>query len=140
MPAGRPSLYKAEYCEQVIELGKEGKSPAQIASKLEVDRQTLANWGEKHPEFFAAITRAKVEEQNWWEQKAQENLGNREFNAPVWKTSMQARFRDDYTERREHTGAEGKPLVPENSSDTNALAAAMATLIANGQKPDGESG
>lgn len=100
MNVGRPSQYEPEYCERVIELGRQGKSPAQIASELGVVRQTLYNWAGQHPEFLAALTRAKIEEQRWWEDIGQSALFADKFQAQVWAKSMQARFRDDYTERQ----------------------------------------
>lgn len=102
MPAGRPTTYKPEYCEAVIELGKEGKSRVQIACMLDVGRSSLDDWAEKNPEFSEALTRAKAEEQMWWENVAQKALYADKFQAAVWKKSMEARFRDTYTERKEH--------------------------------------
>ena len=106
-PVGRPSTYNPEYCDEVIELGRQGKSPAQIAATLGVDRQTLHNWADANPEFFAALTRAKTFEQAFWEDEGFKGMKADKFNATVWTKSMQARFRDDYTERQEtkHSGA-----------------------------------
>lgn len=117
MTTGRPSLYKPEYCEMVVELGKQGKSPAQIASALEVNRQTLNNWAGEHDDFLAALTRAKVEEQTWWENVGQAALTADKFQSAVWAKSMQARFREDYTERREneHFGKGGGPIKGETT-------------------------
>lgn len=102
MGAGRPSGYKDEYCEVVVELGKEGKSPAQMAAHFDVCRQTIDNWKAAHPKFLEAFNRAMAHCQDWWETQAQENLTADRFNAAVWTKSMQARFREDYTERQEH--------------------------------------
>lgn len=101
MPAGRPTKYNPAFCETVIELGKMGKGPAQIASALGVARKSLWDWAEAHPEFSAALTRAKDEEQTWWENIAQDALFADKFNSAVWSKSMSARFRDEYTERRD---------------------------------------
>lgn len=103
MPVGRPSDYDPAYCEQVIDLGKEGKSPVQIAVALGVPRTTMLSWAEQHDEFSTALTRAKEHEQGWWENAGQTGLVTPGFNASVWSKSMQARFRDDYTERSEQT-------------------------------------
>lgn len=100
---GRPSDYRAEYCDDVIALGKEGKSRAQMASHFDVSRQTIDNWAEAHPEFLEALTRALTHCQAWWEDKGQSGLILPGFNAAVWKKSVEARFRDDYTERQEQT-------------------------------------
>lgn len=112
MSGGRPSDYRPEYCEQVIQLGRAGKSKAQIAAELDVCRNTLDNWAGTHPEFLNALTRARDFAQAWWEDKAQTGLEQSGFNASLWSRSMAARFPDDYTERqkRELTGANGGPV------------------------------
>lgn len=110
MPAGRPSYYDPAYCERVIELGKQGKSQVQIAVALEVPRTTLLRWADEHEEFRTALTHAKECEQDWWENAGQAALTSKEFNSVVWTKSMQARFRDDYTERREQA-LTGKLIV-----------------------------
>lgn len=113
MPAGRPSDYQPEFCDQVIELGKIGYSPAQMAAHFDIARDTLNNWAEAHPEFLAALNRAKVHCQAWWEAKGMDGLDKPGFNAAVWKKSVEARFREDYTERQEqtHKGDPNNPIV-----------------------------
>jgi len=100
-PVGRPSLYRPEYCEKVIELGKQGCSPAEIASELDVDRATLIRWSDEYEEFRTAMTRAKVHEQAWWERAGKAGMIADKFNAQVWTKSVTARFREDYTEKRD---------------------------------------
>ncbi len=114
-PVGRPTLYRPEYCERVIELGREGKSPAQIAADLDVARATLGLWAEAHPEFMTALTRANDLSQAWFENKGQEGLEKPGFNANLWAKQVSARFREDYTEtqRRELTGKNGGPIQHE---------------------------
>lgn len=108
-PVGRPSEYRAEYCERVIELGRLGKSPSQIAAALDVARDSLYNWAETYPEFLAAFTRANHLAQAWFEDMGQQGLTTPGFNANLWSKQVSARFREDYTEtqRREHTGKDG---------------------------------
>lgn len=103
MAGGRPTLYKPEYCETVIELGKQGDSLVQMASYFDVTRQSLMEWAKVHPEFSTALNIAKEHCQSWWEKAGREGmfLGGGGFNAAVWKKSMEARFREDYTERSE---------------------------------------
>ena len=100
-PVGRPSLYRPEYCEKVIELGRQGCSPAEIASELDVDRATLGYWADQYQEFSAALTRAKTHEQAWWEKAGKSGMIADKFNAAVWTKSVTARFREDYTEKRD---------------------------------------
>lgn len=93
-------------------MAKQGKGWANYAATFEIDRATLYDWAAAHEEFSTALTRAKVLEQQWWEDQARENLRSREFNANLWIKSAQARFREDYTERKETavTGANGGPV------------------------------
>jgi hypothetical protein len=109
MGAGRPTDYLPEYCEQVVELGKQGKSVVQMACALDVAKSTLYEWEKVHPEFSDAFIRAKQFAQDWWEDRAQNGLTTPGFNASLWSRSMAARFPEDYTERqkRELTGKDG---------------------------------
>lgn len=121
---GRPSKYKPEFCAQVIELGKEGKSVAQIAAAFEVDKASIYRWEEEHEDFRTAFARAKALSQTWWEDKAQQNLSDKNFNAQLWLKSVASRFREDYTERQqtELTGANGGAVqIEAKRVDTDAL-------------------
>lgn len=103
MPAGRPSAYEPSYCDEVIDLGKAGKSKAQMAAHFDVSRQTIDNWAAAHEEFLEALSRADAHAQAWWEDKGMKGMEAPGFNAAVWKKSVEARFREDYTERRDYT-------------------------------------
>lgn len=138
-PVGRPSKYKPEYCERVIELAKEGCGWADYAAEFEIDRPTLYDWRDQHEEFSTALSRAKVLEQQWWERAGRTGMMADKFNALVWKTSMQARFRDDYTERKvtEVSGPDGGAIKTESVTkidtrelDENQREALKAALMA----------
>lgn len=129
-PVGRPSLYRPEYCEKVIELGRKGCSPAEIASDLDVDRATLIRWSGEHEEFRTALTRAKIHEQAWWEKAGKAGMVADRFNAQVWTKSVAARFREDYTERQELTGAAGGPVAVANVDLRGLSDADLATMQA----------
>lgn len=111
-PVGRPSTYDPAYCERVIEMGRDGEGPAAYSAEFGIDRATLYKWAETYPEFRTALSRAKQLEQVWWERAGRQGMQAKTFNALVWKTSMQARFREDYTERKstEISGPGGEPV------------------------------
>lgn len=73
-----------------------------MCAEFDISRQTIDNWAEANPEFLEALNRAMAHAQAWWEQKGADGMMLPGFNAAVWKKSMEARFRDDYTERREY--------------------------------------
>lgn len=109
---GRPSLYKPEYCQRVIDLGKEGASVVEMACELGVVRSTLYQWESEHPEFSDAFTRARQWAQVWWEKAGKTGMQAPGFNGSVWSRSMAARFPADYTEKtkQELSGPEGGPI------------------------------
>ena len=118
MPGGRPTDYKEEYCNSVIEFGKQGFSRVQMAAEFEVAKATIQNWEKEHPEFLAAMTRAMTLSQAWWEKKGQECLvmpAGASFQASAWSRSMAARFPDDWREKTatEHSGPDGGPIKAE---------------------------
>ena len=114
---GRPSKYDSAYCEQVIELGKIGKSTEAIGAILGVGTKTLYNWRDQFPEFLHALELAKEFELQWWEDIAQthmiENKESDKINATIWSRSMAARFPKKYREsvKQEITGENGAPLL-----------------------------
>ena len=118
MPGGRPTDYREEYCNSVIEFGKQGFSRVQMAAEFEVAKATIQNWEKEHPEFLAAMTRAMTLSQAWWEKKGQECLvmpAGVSFQASAWSRSMAARFPDDWREKTatEHSGPDGGPIKAE---------------------------
>lgn len=60
MPAGRPTDYKSEYCEQVTKLCKLGATDKEIADFFDVEETTVNNWKIAHPEFFESIKKGKI--------------------------------------------------------------------------------
>lgn len=54
MPAGRPSKYKPEYCEELIKHMAGGNSFWSFASNADVHFDTLSEWCSAHPEFSEA--------------------------------------------------------------------------------------
>jgi len=116
-PVGRPSLYKPEYCEEVIALGKTGKSVEQIASRLGLSIRVMYKWRDEHEEFMQALSEAKEHEQAWWEDQADnymvETKDGPRLNATIWSRSMAARFPKKYREqvKQEITGADGAPFL-----------------------------
>ncbi len=127
-PGGRPSLYSAEYCELVIDLGRQGKSKAQMAAHIGVARNTLDNWAADFPEFLSALDRARDYAMAWWEDQAQSGIwAGKAFNAQAWSRSMAARFPADYREnsKLELSGPNDGPI----QIDDGEAAARLAKLL-----------
>lgn len=111
-PIGRPTDYKPEYCQQAIELGKQGKSWTQIAASFDVSRSTLYLWKDSHPEFSDALDAARSYAQAWWE-----DIGQTQMVAPVpgfsanlWAKQVSSRFAEDYTDKTKQEVSGGTSL------------------------------
>lgn len=132
MPAGRPTEYRPELCEAVIEWGKLGKSKTWIASEIGVTRETLYAWERTHPEFSDAMARAKVFEQRWWEDAGQDGMRLQGFGQSIWSRSMAARFPKEWREKVAHVGGDesDSPVKQEISLGADAFTRAIAGIAA----------
>jgi hypothetical protein len=130
-PGGRPSLYRPEYCERVLEFGREGMSVVEMAAEIGVSRNSLEErWPEAHEEFREAFARARELSQAWWERQGRVGLTAERFNAQVYSRSMAARFPKDWRESKEQrvTGADGGAVQIENGL-TPELMQELADLV-----------
>jgi len=103
-PGGRPTLYKPEYCQTLIDHMSNGLSYESFAGVVGTAKQTIYDWEKAHPEFLDAKQRAFALSQVFWEQKGIDGLfstsesdedGNRSsksINASVWIFNMKNRF------------------------------------------------
>ena len=109
---GRPSLYKPEYCELLIEHMGRGFSFESFGGKILVASQTLYAWCEAHPEFSDAKQIGTELGREWWEGQGRRGLqkGAKEFHGQVWSITMKNRF--GYRDRHEVTlsGPGGGPI------------------------------
>ena len=110
---GRPTNYRPEYCERVVELGSQGYSVAMIIADIGAgSRQTISEWMKAHREFGDAMTRARDLALAWWERKGLENTGNRDFNSNLYRIIMMARFgQDGYREKQIIETVQGAPCA-----------------------------
>lgn len=107
----RPTEYRPEMCEKVIEWGNLGKSRAWMAAQFGVSYRTLLNWEEAHPEFLHALERAEMLAQAHWEDLGHDNIKDREFNSSVWSRSMAARFPNQWREKTAIVGDKNEAPV-----------------------------
>lgn len=105
---GRPTLYKPEYCQMLIDHMAQGYSFTSFAADVDTDFQTLYNWCKDHAEFFEAKKKATAKCKKYWEKLGNDNAvsttiverdGNtsrseqRQLNTGYWVFNMRNRFR-----------------------------------------------
>ena len=106
-PGGRPTKYKQEYCDQIVEFMKNGSSFVGFAAHIGVCIDTIYEWASKHPEFSDAKKRALAVSQKWWEDQGRLHLVTSKedkFSAPTWIFNMKARFGYRDKVEVEHSG------------------------------------
>ena len=64
---GRPTAYKAEFCQLVLELAAQGFSLGGVAGQIGITRSTINKWIDAHPEFSEACSRAAAGRLWFWE-------------------------------------------------------------------------
>ena len=100
MPAGRPSKYKPEMCEIVIQCGRDGMGKAEMAAELGIAYSNFDRWQHEHPEFQDAVKEAVRQSQAWWEKMGRISTfgGTDGFNATSYIFQMKNRFRAEWND------------------------------------------
>jgi len=95
MKTGRPTKYKEEYCQQIVDFMSDGASIVAFAAEIGVNDSTIYEWASVHPEFSRAKKLAMSKSQAWWEFQGRRGMftGNdTKFSASTWIFNMKARF------------------------------------------------
>lgn len=106
MPAGRPTKYRKEYCEAVVEHMKDGASLTSFAAEVGVARSTINEWMEQFPEFSEAATRGKSACAAWWERVNRQLAETGKGNATACVFGLKNMAAEDWQEKQEikHSG------------------------------------
>lgn len=97
---GRPSKYKPEYCQILIDHLSQGLSfacfPAGLHNKtgVWVNLDTCYEWANVHPAFSDAKKQGESEGQLWWENLGRAGAAGKilNFNSGTWIFNMKNRF------------------------------------------------
>jgi len=139
-PGGRPSKYSPAYCDEVIACLGEGHSVTAFAGRIGVARSTVFKWAEEIPEFSDALKVGQAKAVEVWERTLLEVAKNGGGNATAAIFGLKNRAADDWRDKQEHehTGANGKDLVP--PTDPLEVARRIAFALRQGieaKEPDG---
>ena len=108
MPAGRPTDYRDEFVDRVVELGKQGKHAYQIASALDIAIATLYRWAEEKPEFKDALTRAMTHSKSKAIDYIHDNISNPDCQSKL--VELNAKFMNDVQYSREWDASLADPI------------------------------
>ena len=69
---GRPTDYRPEYCQMIIDHMESGASVGSFAASISVARSTINLWAAANPEFMEALQIGKAKAGAWWEQRGRQ--------------------------------------------------------------------
>ena len=114
---GRPSDYKPEYCQMIVDHMSDGASMLSFAAEIDVARSTLNEWASVHPEFSEAVSRGKAKCAAWWERVGRNLAATGEGNATMTVFGLKNMGGDEWRDKQEidHQSSDGtmKPTVIE---------------------------
>lgn len=98
--AGRPTLYRVEMCERLVDLMAQGKTDTQVCAILGISMDSLAKYRRIHPEMAEAYARGHILQKAWWENLGMGlATGEVKGNATVYCFIMGNKFREDYSHK-----------------------------------------
>ena len=90
---GRPSSYRAEFCQRVIDLMAEGRSLDGCAAILGVHPDSLYAWQKLHPEFSDAVKTGRAAATAFWESRLLDVARGAPGNAQAIQWALRNRSR-----------------------------------------------
>ena len=101
------SLYRASYCEEIVDFLKDGYSLAAFAGHIGVSRKRIRDWADRHPDFAEAVQRAKAKSALWWERRTLELAQTGQGNASAIIFGLKNRVPEEWRDKI-HTELSGK--------------------------------
>ena len=86
-----------------------GASLTSFAAEIDVCRATITEWASVHPEFSAAVKRAKAKCAAWWERLGREGAQGAPANPALVIFGLKNMAPDEWRDRKEldHSSSDG---------------------------------
>ena len=111
---GRPTNYKPEYCDKIIEIMAQGYSLEAASAKLDIPHRCIYDWQAKHLEFSQAIHEGRIKALAWWEEKAMNTASGSPGNSQIISLGLRNRSRSASgwidSQKQELSGPDGGPI------------------------------
>jgi len=126
-PVGRPTAYRPEMGQLLIEAMANGLSAEAAAAKVGIGPRTLFTWQQQHPEFMQAVQEGRHQALLYWEQRAIAIANGKPGNAQLVTLALKNRSRaasgwHHDVQKTELTGADGGAIQTEVKTTIDATA------------------
>ena len=117
---GRPTNYKPEYCDKIIEIMAQGYSLEAASAKLDIPHRCIYDWQAKHLDFSQAIHEGRIKALAWWEERAMNTASGSPGNSQIISLGLRNRSRSASgwidSQKQELSGPDGGPMRVEAST------------------------
>ena len=111
---GRPTNYKPEYCDKIIEIMAQGYSLEAASAKLDIPHRCIYDWQAKHLDFSQAIHEGRIKALAWWEERAMNTASGSPGNSQIISLGLRNRSRSASgwidSQKQELSGPDGGPI------------------------------
>lgn len=95
--SGRPTKYKPEMCETIVELMREGASKTEVCAEIGISKETMKQWTTPESDYYVKEFSDSVKQgvelsKAWWLKKGRIGIDADKFNATPWVFNMKNRF------------------------------------------------
>lgn len=108
----------ATWKEDIIELGRQGKTQVHIVNYLGISWETYKRLQERDPRFLEVVNMAISLSEQWWIDIASNMWLNgqaKNINSQHWSLMMRNLFRERWSDRKDYDiKTDGKPITNDN--------------------------
>jgi hypothetical protein len=109
----------ASWREDIIELGRLGKTQVHIVNYMGISWETYKRLQERDPKFLEVVNMAISLSEQWWIDIAANMWTNgqaKNINSQHWSLMMRNLFRERWSDRRDYdVKTDGKPITTDNN-------------------------
>ena len=126
-PGGRPTIYRPELGQQLIEAMAGGLSAEAAAAKIGISARSVFEWQKLHPEFLQAVQEGRAMAMLFWERLAIDVARGKPGNSQMITLALKNRSRaasgwHHDIQKTELTGADGGAIQTEVKTTIDATA------------------
>lgn len=124
MAGGRPTDFRPELGEQILQQMEQGFSLAAAAAELNIHRQRVYEWMERHPEFADTVKLAQVKRQRFLEKRLLTSDQGPVITSTIF--ALKNAGPEDWRDKREVEHSGGIETVSKEQRDAAVAAATRA--------------